>query len=76
MSTTQTHATDREKHAANIGVALHRKAAECCEHAAEEHRRAAECCARGENEKAIAHAKNAQDQCKQAQEHGRQAAPH
>ena len=77
MSATQMHAADHKQLTPNnIGVELHKKAAECCENAADEHRRAAEYCARGDDAKAMIHAQNAHNHCKQALEHGRQAGPH
>ena len=59
--------------AANTSAECHMKAASCCDKAAEEHRHAAKSCTLGDPKKAATHAKQAQDHCLKAQEHGKQA---
>jgi len=51
----------------------HTKAAECCDKAAEEYRHAAKCCNLSDDEKARKHAKNAEDYCTKALDHGKLA---
>ncbi len=63
----------QEKPTAKDIAEHHAKAAECCDQAAEQHRHAAKSCINGDKTKAARHAKQAQEHCAKAHDHGQQA---
>jgi hypothetical protein len=66
-------ATPQPKPTTRANKEHHTRAAECCDKAAEQHRHAAKSCAIGDDKKAELHAKQAQDHCTKAHDHGKQA---
>jgi hypothetical protein len=61
------------KSTTNTSADHHAQAAKFCNKAASEHTFASKCCATGEHDKAKEHAKNAQEHCITAQDHGKKA---